>query len=58
MNIFMLHCALVMRIFRIEGIKIIINAVLFFGHAFEPHSTTGVILIFLYDLNNFLTSAY
>jgi len=32
----MLHCALVMRIFRIEGIlKLIINTVAMFGHAFD-----------------------
>ena len=35
MNISMLHCALVMRIFRIEGLYLIIIRVVMFGHAFD-----------------------
>ena len=46
MNISMLHYALVMQIFRIEGLYLIMTSLV-------THSTTGVILIFLLDLNNF-----
>ena len=35
MNISMLHYALVMRIFRIEGFYLIIIRVVMFGHAFD-----------------------
>ena len=35
MNIFMLHCALVMRIFRIKGTLLIIIRVVMAGHAFD-----------------------
>ena len=49
MNISMLHCALVMRIFRIEGLYLIITRVVMFGHAFDHWRD----LIFLLDLNNF-----
>ena len=34
-NIYVLHCALEMRIFRIEGIYLIITRVVMFGHAFD-----------------------
>ena len=49
MNISMLHYALVMRIFRIEGLYLIITRVVMFGHAFDHWRD----LIFLLDLNNF-----
>ena len=35
MNICMLYYALVMRIFRIEGLYLIITGVVIFGHAFD-----------------------
>ena len=31
----MLHCALVIRIFRTEGIELIINTVVMLSHAFD-----------------------
>ena len=35
MNIFMLQCALVIKMFRNEGISFIMNAGVMFGHAFD-----------------------
>ena len=35
MNIFMLHFALVFRIFRTEGMQLIVNTVVMLSHAFD-----------------------
>ena len=54
MNIFMLQCALVKQIFQNEGISLIINTGVMFGHAFDYWRDFD----FSVDLNNFLTRAY
>ena len=37
----MLHCALAVRIFRIEGLYLIITRVVMFGHAFDHWRDCG-----------------